>query len=197
MSKHESHSDPNKYTDPALRDKIKEEVMAGDKGGKPGQWSARKAQLVATEYEHAGGGFKGGPDESQKSLQKWGDEKWHTADGGKAQHEDGTVSRYLPDAAWNELSEKEKAETNRKKEEGSKKGKQFVANTEEAKEARKHATKGKAPARKKTAGKSTAKKAPAKAAAKKTAAAKKAPAKKTAAAKSKAPTKKTAAKAST
>ena len=184
MSKHESHSDPNKYTDPELRDKIKAEVMAGDKGGKPGQWSARKAQLVATEYEHAGGGFKGGPDASQKSLQKWGDEKWHTADGGKAQHEDGTTSRYLPDAAWNELSEKEKAETNRKKEEGSKKGKQFIANTEKAKEARKHAPEENAPARKK-------------AATKKTAGAKKTPAKKTATAKSKTPAKKTAAKSST
>ncbi len=196
MSKHESHSDPNKYTDPELRDKIKAEVMAGDKGGKPGQWSARKAQLVATEYEHAGGGFKGGPDASQKSLQKWGDEKWHTADGGKAQHEDGTTSRYLPDAAWNELSEKEKAETNRKKEEGSKKGKQFIANTEKAKEARKHATEGNAPARKKAATKGPAKKAASKTATKKTGGAKKAPAKKTAA-KSKTPAKKTAAKSST
>jgi len=31
-----------KYTDPDLREEIKEEVKAGDKGGKPGQWSARK-----------------------------------------------------------------------------------------------------------------------------------------------------------
>lgn len=35
-------SSENKYTDPELRDEIKEEVQAGDKGGKPGQWSARK-----------------------------------------------------------------------------------------------------------------------------------------------------------
>ena len=36
------------YTKPELREKIKAEVVAGDKGGRPGQWSARKAQLVLT-----------------------------------------------------------------------------------------------------------------------------------------------------
>jgi hypothetical protein len=39
--------DPNKYSKPELRESIKDRVMAGSKGGKPGQWSARKAQLVA------------------------------------------------------------------------------------------------------------------------------------------------------
>ena len=69
MAKQSSHSDPDRYTDPDLRDRIKAEIMAGDKGGKPGQWSARKAQMVASEYEHAGGGFKHAPDEQQQSLQ--------------------------------------------------------------------------------------------------------------------------------
>jgi len=32
----------DKYTDPQLRDEVKEEIQAGDKGGEPGQWSARK-----------------------------------------------------------------------------------------------------------------------------------------------------------
>jgi UTP:GlnB (protein PII) uridylyltransferase len=54
--------------------------MAGSKGGKPGQWSARKAQLVASEYKKAGGGYKGGEGEKQKSLKKWGKEKWMTKD---------------------------------------------------------------------------------------------------------------------
>jgi hypothetical protein len=35
----------DKYTDPDLRDEIKEEVHASDKGGRPGQWSARKVPL--------------------------------------------------------------------------------------------------------------------------------------------------------
>jgi hypothetical protein len=69
-----------KYTKPELRENIKDRVMAGSKGGKSGQWSARKAQLVAQEYEKAGGGYKGGKGEGQKSLEKWGKEKWQTKD---------------------------------------------------------------------------------------------------------------------
>jgi len=68
----------NKYTKPELRERIKDRVMAGSKGGKPGQWSARKAQLVAQEYKAAGGGYRGGKGEKQKSLEKWGKERWST-----------------------------------------------------------------------------------------------------------------------
>ena len=68
------------YTKPELRERIKKRIMEGSKGGKPGQWSARKAQLVAQEYEKAGGGYKGGKNEGQKSLEKWGKEKWQTKD---------------------------------------------------------------------------------------------------------------------
>ena len=32
------------YTKPQLRERIKSQVMSSGKGGKPGQWSARKAQ---------------------------------------------------------------------------------------------------------------------------------------------------------
>jgi hypothetical protein len=72
--------DDSKYTKPGLRERIKDRVMAGSKGGKPGQWSARKAQLVASEYKKAGGGYKGGEGEKQKDLKKWGEEKWMTKD---------------------------------------------------------------------------------------------------------------------
>jgi hypothetical protein len=42
----------DKYTDPELRDEVKEEIQAGDKGGAPGQWSARKVlEFCATRYE--------------------------------------------------------------------------------------------------------------------------------------------------
>ena len=68
------------YTKPELRERIKERIMAGSKAGKPGQWSARKAQLVAQEYEKAGGGYSGEKNEKQKSLEKWGEEKWQTKD---------------------------------------------------------------------------------------------------------------------
>ena len=62
--------DDSKYTKPGLRESIKKRVMAGSKGGKRGQWSARKAQLTASEYKKAGGGYKGGEGKSQKSLKK-------------------------------------------------------------------------------------------------------------------------------
>ena len=43
------------YTKPELRERIKDRIMAGAKGAKPGQWSARKSQLLVQEYEKAGG----------------------------------------------------------------------------------------------------------------------------------------------
>ena len=46
------------YTKPALRKRIFNEVKAGGKGGAPGQWSARKAQLTAARYKKAGGGYR-------------------------------------------------------------------------------------------------------------------------------------------
>ena len=46
------------YTKPAMRKRLFEKIKAGSKGGKPGQWSARKAQLLAKEYKKKGGGYK-------------------------------------------------------------------------------------------------------------------------------------------
>ena len=46
------------YTKPGMRKKIFERIKAGSKGGKPGQWSARKAQMMAKEYKAKGGGYK-------------------------------------------------------------------------------------------------------------------------------------------
>ena len=46
------------YTKPGLRKSIFERIKAGGKGGNPGQWSARKAQMVAKEYKAKGGGYK-------------------------------------------------------------------------------------------------------------------------------------------
>jgi len=46
------------YTKPAMRKRMFEEIKAGGKGGKPGQWSARKAQLLAKRYQAAGGGYR-------------------------------------------------------------------------------------------------------------------------------------------
>ena len=46
------------YTKPALRKRIFNKIKSGSKGGKPGQWSARKAQMMAKEYKAKGGGYK-------------------------------------------------------------------------------------------------------------------------------------------
>ena len=45
------------YTKPTMRKKLVAQVKAGSKGGKPGQWSARKAQMVAKQYKAKGGGY--------------------------------------------------------------------------------------------------------------------------------------------
>ena len=45
------------YTQPTKRKRIVASVKAGSKGGRPGQWSARKAQLVASRYKKSGGGY--------------------------------------------------------------------------------------------------------------------------------------------
>ena len=46
------------YTKPGMRKRLFESIKAGGKGGAPGQWSARKAQLLASKYKKAGGGYK-------------------------------------------------------------------------------------------------------------------------------------------
>jgi len=46
------------YTKPGMRKSIFNRIKAGGKGGAPGQWSARKAQMVASAYKKAGGGYK-------------------------------------------------------------------------------------------------------------------------------------------
>jgi len=46
------------YTKPTMRKRLFEKIKAGNKGGASGQWSARKAQMLAKEYKAAGGGYK-------------------------------------------------------------------------------------------------------------------------------------------
>lgn len=115
------------YTKPALRERLKKKIMAGTKGGKAGQWSARKAQLLAQEYKKAGGGYKsGGKSSAQKSLKKWTKEDWGTKSGkNSTQGKEATGERYLPKKAREKLTAKEYAATSRKKREDTKKGKQF------------------------------------------------------------------------
>jgi len=115
------------YTNPKLRESIKDRIMASDKGGKPGQWSARKAQLVALEYKKAGGSYTGGKTKKQKSLSKWTKQRWSTKSGKPStQGPKATGERYLPKAAIKSLTPQEYAATTRAKREGIRQGKQFV-----------------------------------------------------------------------
>ena len=61
LSKSKTKSKVNQagvYTKPGLRKTIFNRVKAGSKGGDPGEWSARKSQLLAREYKKKGGGYK-------------------------------------------------------------------------------------------------------------------------------------------
>jgi len=125
------------YTKASLRERLKNKIMASSKGGNPGQWSARKAQLLANEYKKAGGGYSGSKTTKQKSLSKWTKEKWTTSDGKPSEGK----KRYLPKKAWSALSSSEKKATNAAKAKGNKQGKQFVAQPKKvAKKVKKYRT---------------------------------------------------------
>lgn len=128
-------SDDAKYTDPALRRRLKEQIQASDKGGKKGQWSARKSQLLVQQYEKHGGGYTSDErDEDQEHLEQWGEQDWQTKGGDADARGKGGTSRYLPELAWELLTKAEREATDAKKKGGDA---QHVANTDAAKEARK------------------------------------------------------------
>ncbi len=118
------------YTKPKLRESLKEKIKNEDKGGKSGQWSARKSQILNKEYENKGGDYKHPKrrTSSQKSLEKWTKEEWQTSDKSKAVGAKYT-KRYLPKKVWDELSPIEKAKANKSKVSLSKLGKQNVSNS--------------------------------------------------------------------
>lgn len=99
-------------------------VKSGSKGGDPGEWSARKAQLAGKIYREKGGGYTGPKTSAQKSMSKWTKEDWGTKSGKPSGK---TGERYLPKKARQALSPAEYAATTRAKREGTKRGKQFVA----------------------------------------------------------------------
>jgi hypothetical protein len=119
------------YSNPELRERIKKRIMAGGKGGKPGQWSARKAQMVAQEYKAKGGGYRGGPSKGQSSLKRWTKQEWTTPSGKPStQGPKATGEVYAPKKAIETLRSTpggmaKLAEATRKKREATKQGKQF------------------------------------------------------------------------
>lgn len=110
-------------TDPALWESIKAKVTAGNKGGNPGQWSARKAQLAVHLYKKAGGGYIGKQD-PENALKKWTEQNWRTKSGLPSSL---TGERYLPEKAIEALSPAEYGATTRAKRQGKQ---QFVPQPE-------------------------------------------------------------------
>ncbi len=108
-------------TDPKLWERVKAEITKGDKGGDPGEWSARKAQMAVQEYKRRGGGYKGKKTE-ENSLVQWGHEDWGTKSG-KPSGETG--ERYLPKKARETLSDAEYKRSTAKKRADTKAGRQF------------------------------------------------------------------------
>ena len=110
-------------SDPALWDRVKKEVTDGDKGGDPGEWSARKAQMAVQRYKAEGGGYKGRK-AADNHLAQWTREDWGTKSGDASK---ATGERYLPKQAREALSDAEYARTTAKKRADTAKGKQFSA----------------------------------------------------------------------
>lgn len=81
-------------TDPELWKTVKREITASGKGGEPGQWSARKAQMSVQEYKRRGGGYgNDGTARQDTDLHEWTEEDWGTRSGEQS-GESG--ERYLP-----------------------------------------------------------------------------------------------------
>ena len=109
-------------TNPELWTRVKAEVTRSSKGGLPGQWSARKAQLAVKLYKDRGGKYIG-KKSSKNSLHQWTIQNWTTKSGLPSLL---TGERYLPAKAIKRLSSAEYARTTRKKREGLRKGQQFT-----------------------------------------------------------------------
>jgi hypothetical protein len=120
-------------TDKSKWSRIVSEVKSNGKGGAPGQWSARKAQLATQKYKSSGGGYKG-PKKADNSLSRWTKEDWGTRSGKPStQGSEATGERYLPKKAREKLTPSEYAATTRAKREGMRQGKQFVPQPESIK----------------------------------------------------------------
>jgi hypothetical protein len=122
-------------TNPKLWEKVKSEVTRSGKGGEPGQWSARKAQLAVQEYKKRGGGYLG----------KMSEEDWGTKSGRDSRQ---TGERYSPKKSRKALSESEYREPSAKKRADAKKGERFSSQSEEiAKKTARQRSSGKSPAK--------------------------------------------------
>ena len=112
-----------KKTNEKMWKSIVASVKSGSSGGRPGQWSARKAQIATKRYKKRGGGYKGAKSSSNR-LSKWSKQKWDYVSKGDEKKPRAKRGRYLPESVRKSLSASERAATNRKKRQASAKGKQ-------------------------------------------------------------------------
>jgi hypothetical protein len=108
-------------SDPKLWERVKAKILKGAKGGGPGEWSARKAQMAVQEYKRQGGGYEGRKG-ADNHLVQWEKEEWGTKSGRKSRE---SGERYLPKEARDRLSTAEYKRTSDKKRADTKAGKQF------------------------------------------------------------------------
>jgi hypothetical protein len=109
-------------------EKLWEKAKSEAKAKMGGKHSARAMQLAGKIYKDKGGEYTGEKTKAQKSLSKWTKEEWGTKSGKKSSE---TGERYLPAKAIKALSPAEYAATTKAKREGTKAGKQFVAQPKE------------------------------------------------------------------
>lgn len=110
-----------KRTNPKLWKSIVKSIKKNSKGGKSGQWSARKAQLAVKKYKSKGGKYIS-KKSNNNSLIKWTKQSWKTRSGKNSLK---TGERYLPAKAIKNLSKNEYLRTTKEKRKSIKNGKQY------------------------------------------------------------------------
>jgi hypothetical protein len=116
-------------TNPLLWKKIVSQVKSSNKGGKPGQWSARKAQIAVKSYKKRGGRYSGKRSKSN-SLHRWTKQKWRTRSGKPSiMGPKATGERYLPVKVIRKTSRKDYDRSSRLKRRSIKRGKQYSRQT--------------------------------------------------------------------
>lgn len=110
---------------PDLWKSVVAQVKSGSRGGKKGQWSARKAQLAVHIYKKHGGSYIG-PKHRDNSLVRWTEQDWGYLDPADPLKKRSKRGRYLPLAVKEAMSEKQKVHSNARKREASRRGKQYA-----------------------------------------------------------------------
>ena len=117
--KTKSRTSTAKKTDPVRWDKIVKRLKRSSKGGRPGEWSARKAQFAVSEYKKEMKSIGKKPYRGRKSrsnsLSRWTRQKWDYVDPKDKKKKRSQRGRYFPESVRRKLSKREKRLTNKRK----------------------------------------------------------------------------------